>query len=64
MKKRRGSSQLPAKPLLREGLFIVLLAMGNGLKDARDHVLLPIGFAGGFRKSKLIAIDCKNVERT
>lgn len=64
IKKRRGSSQRQAKPLLREDLFIVLSAMGDNLKAVRDRALLLVGFAGGFRRSELIEIDCKNVDRT
>lgn len=37
--------------------------MGNSLKDIRDRALLLIGFAGGFRRSELCAIDCKSIER-
>jgi integrase len=37
--------------------------MGGSLKDARDRALLLIGFAGGFRRSELCAIDCADIER-
>ncbi|PPQ30802.1 hypothetical protein CCR94_11355 [Rhodoblastus sphagnicola] len=56
-------AQWQAKPLLREDLFAVLAAMGDGLKDARDRALLLIGFAGGFRRSELCAINCTDLER-
>lgn len=62
IRRRRGSAQREAKPLLKDDLFAVLGAMGNGLKDARDHALLLIGFAGGFRRSELVAIDIGVVE--
>ncbi|MBB4201052.1 integrase [Rhodoblastus sphagnicola] len=48
---------------MREDLFAVLAAMGDGLKDARDRALLLIGFAGGFRRSELCAINCTDLER-
>jgi integrase len=57
IKRRRGTAQREAKPLLRDDLFAVLDAMGNALKDARDRALLLIGFAGGFRRSELVGID-------
>jgi integrase len=50
------------KPLLKDDLFAVLDVMGDTLKDARDHALLVIGFAGGFRRSELVAIDIGAVE--
>ena len=37
--------------------------MGEGVKDARDRALLLIGFAGGFRRSEIVALDCDDVER-
>jgi integrase len=63
IRRERGSAQRQAKPLLREDLFAVLAAMGGSLKDVRDRALLLIGFAGGFRRSELCAIDCADVER-
>lgn len=62
IRRERGVAQRQAKPLLREDLFAVLAAMGDGLKDARDRALLLIGFAGGFRRSELCAINCTELE--
>ena len=63
VKRTRGIAQREAKPLLREDLFRVLDAMGEGMKDARDRALLLIGFAGGFRRSEIVALDCGDFER-
>ena len=63
VKRTRGIARREAKPLLREDLFRVLDAMGEGVKDARDRALLLIGFAGGFRRSEIVALDCDDVER-
>jgi integrase len=63
IKRTRGIAQRQAKPLLREDLFRVLDAMGEGVKDARDRALLLIGFAGGFRRSELVGLDFADVER-
>jgi len=62
LKRSRGTAQRQARPLLKEELFDVLEAMGDGLKDVRDRALLLIGFAGGFRRSELVAIDVEDVE--
>jgi len=63
VKRKRGIAQREAKPLLREDLFRVLDAMGDGVKGARDRALLLIGFAGGFRRSELVGLDCADIER-
>jgi site-specific recombinase XerD len=63
IKRTRGIAQNQAKPLLREDLFRVLDAMGESMKDARDRTLLLIGFAGGFRRSELVGLECADIER-
>lgn len=62
IKRTYGIAQHEAKPLLKEDLFVVLDAMGDGMKAARDRALLLLGFAGGFRRSELIGLDCENLE--
>ena len=62
VRRERGSAQRQAKPLLREDLFAVLAAMGDGMKDVRDRALLLLGFAGGFRRSELVGLDCADIE--
>jgi len=37
--------------------------MGEGVKYACDRSLLLIGFAGGFRRSEIVALNCDDVER-
>lgn len=62
IKRRWGCAQDQAKALVREDLFLTLDAMGTGIKDLRDRALLLIGFAGGFRRSEVVALDCADVE--
>jgi len=62
IKRAHGTSQRQAKPLLKEDLFAALATMGDGLKDVRDRALLLIGFAGGFRRSELVALNFTDVE--
>jgi len=62
IRREHGVAQRQAKPLLRDDLFAVLARMGDRPKDLRDKALLLIGFAGGFRRSELCAIDCTDVE--
>ena len=63
IKRKLGVAQRQAKPLLREDLFRVLDALGESMKGARDRALLLIGFAGGFRRSEIVGLDCSDVER-
>ena len=62
IRRRNGSAQRQAKPLLRDDLFAVLSAMGDTPKDIRDGALLLIGFAGGFRRSELVGLDAEDIE--
>ena len=62
IRRTHGSGQRRAKPLVKEDLFSVLSAMGDSLKDSRDRALLLVGFAGGFRRSELVAINCDDIE--
>jgi integrase len=62
IKRVHGRPQKRTKPLLIEDLIQVLSVMGNTPKDIRDRALLLIGFAGGFRRSELVALDIADVE--
>src|SRR5262249_24129598 len=59
----KGTAQKQAKPLLKEDLMLVLDAMGDETRDLRNRALLLIGFAGGFRRTELVALTCRDVER-
>jgi site-specific recombinase XerD len=61
LKRIKGTAQRQATPLIKEDLFVVLETMGSRLKDVRDRALLLLGFAGGFRRSELIGLDCDDV---
>ena len=63
IRREHGAAQRQAKPLLREDLFVVLGGMGDQLKDLRDQALLLLGFAGGLRRSELVAVTCNDLER-
>lgn len=62
IKRTMGTAQHEAKPLLKEELCLALDAMGDRPKDARDRALLLVGFAGGFRRSELVGLDCADIE--
>jgi integrase len=62
IRREQGSSQTQANPLLKEDLFELLSAMGEAPKDLRDRAFLLIGFAGGLRRSELVALDVSDIE--
>ena len=62
IKRAHGTLQRRAKPLLVADLINILNAMGGTAKDIRDRALLLVGFAGGFRRSELVALDREDVE--
>ncbi|WP_320198279.1 tyrosine-type recombinase/integrase [Agrobacterium sp. rho-13.3] len=61
---RRSKYAAPkeARPLLRDDLFAILDAMKGSVRDVRDRALLLIGFAGGFRRSELVALDIVDIQ--
>jgi integrase len=63
IRRQHGTVRHQGRPLLRDDLFAVLSIIGGSPKDIRDRALLLIGFAGGFRRSELVAIDFADVER-
>jgi integrase len=62
IKRARRCAQRQAKPLLREDLFLVLDAIGDGPKDVRDRALLLTGFAGALRRSELVSLDVDDID--
>jgi integrase len=62
LRRKHGTAQKQAKALTREDLFAILDATGDGMKDSRDRALLLVGFAGGFRRSELVALDVTDIE--
>ncbi|MGM4889902.1 site-specific integrase [Tardiphaga sp. 11_C7_N12_6] len=48
---------------MKEDLILALEATTDRVKDARDRALLLLGFAGGFRRSELIGLDCEDLCR-
>lgn len=62
LKRIKGVAQRQAQPLIKEDLILALEATGERLKDVRDRALLLLGFAGGFRRSELVGLNCADVE--
>jgi len=60
---RHGRRQRQVTPVLRQDLLAMVGQLGESLRDQRDRALLLIGFAGAFRRSELVAINCNDFER-
>lgn len=61
IKRLHGTPQHQAKPLLVEDLLRIMMVLGSSTKDERDRALLLIGFAGGFRRSELVALKAQDI---
>lgn len=61
IKRTHGQPQRVSAPLLTEDLLRIMNMLGDGPKDMRDRALLLVGFAGGFRRSELVALDVRDV---
>ncbi len=62
LRRKHGKAQRHAKALLRDDLLLVLDSLGATLRDQRDRALLLLGFAGGFRRSELVALERGDIE--
>lgn len=62
LRRKHSTAQRQAKPLMRDDLLLVLDRMGETLRDQRDRALLLLGFAGGFRRSELVALKRADME--
>ncbi len=62
IRRSKGSREEGKDPILVEDLRRIVLALDNTLTGKRDRALLLIGFAGGFRRSELVSIDCEDLQ--
>ena len=62
LRRKLGTSQKQARPLMKDELFAILNPLGDSLRDVRDRALLLVGFAGGFRRSELVGLDVADIE--
>jgi integrase len=62
LRRKHGKAQRQAQPLLRDELFLVLDSLGATLRDRRDRALLLLGFAGGFRRTELVALERADIQ--
>ena len=63
VRRLHGRPQRRVAPLRLEHLADIVSRLGSAPRDSRDRALLLVGFAGAFRRSELIAVECKWIER-
>jgi site-specific recombinase XerD len=57
-----GTAARKKTPATAERVIAMAVGTGTGLKGLRDRALLLLGFAGAFRRSELVALDCEDIE--
>jgi len=66
IKRLNGSNQKAKKPILINDLKAIINIIGKlnikEIRKTRDKALILIGFAGGFRRSELVALEIDDVE--
>jgi site-specific recombinase XerD len=63
---RRSLGTAPRKkaPATAERIVSMALSASGDMKGLRDRALLLTGFAGAFRRSELVALDCEDLEES
>lgn len=60
----KGIAPVTKAPLLTDDIRKVLAALPADLSGVRDRALILVGFAGGFRRSELAAIDVRDLRES
>lgn len=64
LRRRLGVAQKQKAPVLTQQLKRMVAEVHDDLSGMRDRALLLLGFAGGFRRSELVALDLADLEFT
>ena len=66
IKRRKGSVQKSKKPLLINGLKIIIDVIDQQdkeeIKKFRDRSIILIGFSGGFRRNEIVSLDYEDLD--
>ena len=62
IKRKKGTAQHGKKPFLTPDLRHIIAELPQDLRGLRDRALLLAGFAGGFRRSELAALQVEDLE--
>ncbi len=61
IRRGHGRPQRQVAAAVKEDILAMVAGLGEGLKDRRDRALILIGFAGAFRRSELVAVNCTDI---
>ncbi len=61
IRRTNGVAQQGAAPVLGADIRAMVAGLGGSMIDTRDRALLLIAFAGGFRRSELVALDVQDL---
>ena len=61
IRRSKGTAPKTKAPLLTEDLRTILNVLPQDARGVRDRALLLIGFAGGFRRSELVALEIADI---
>jgi site-specific recombinase XerD len=64
IRRRFGTAPAKKAPATAERIISMALATREDLKGLRDRAVLLFGFAGAFRRSELVALNCEDLEET
>jgi len=64
IRRAKGTKQARKRPTVTHEVRAMVDALPDTLRGRRDRALLLLGFAGGFRRSELVALDVDDVEET
>jgi site-specific recombinase XerD len=64
IQRTKGTVQQGKTPLLTAHIRQLIEAVPDSLQGARDRALLLVGFAGGFRRSELAALEVPDLKET
>jgi len=64
VRRAKGTKQERKRPTVTHEVRAMADALPDTLLGRRDRALLLLGFAGGFRRSELVALDVADVEET
>ena len=66
IKRQKGSNQKAKKPILINDLKAIINVIDKAIikenRKLRDKALILVGFAGGFRRSELVALEQEDIE--
>jgi len=61
IRRKLGTAQRRARPLLVEDVRAIVATMGDDLTGRRDRAMILLGFAGALRRSELVALNVEDV---